>query len=136
MLNADYSARSLLLRNLRYFRWSNLAVAAGMVVATAVLTGAMMVGDSVRTSLRALAVQRLGPVDHAMAAPRFFGQSLADRIAKSPQFVQQFEHVHAGILARGGAETVDAQGNPADRTAGVQIAALQGDWAPAHTGEC
>ena len=39
------SVSHLLLRNLRYFRWSNLAVAAGVAVATAVLTGAMMVGD-------------------------------------------------------------------------------------------
>ena len=51
---------SLLLRNLRHFRWGNLAVMAGMVVATAVLSGAMMVGDSVRESLAALARQRLG----------------------------------------------------------------------------
>ena len=38
----------LLLRNLLYFRGVNLALIAGMIVATAVLTGAMMVGDSVR----------------------------------------------------------------------------------------
>jgi len=52
----------LILRNLVYFRAANLAVALGMAVATAVLTGALMVGDSVRGSLRALAVQ-LSPAD-------------------------------------------------------------------------
>ena len=70
----------LILRNLVYFRWANLAVAVGMAVATAVLTGALMVGDSVRGSLRALAVQRLGPVDHALVATRFFEQSLVERM--------------------------------------------------------
>ena len=47
----------LLLRTLRYFRWSNLAVIAGVAVATAILAGALMVGDSVRASLRELAEQ-------------------------------------------------------------------------------
>ena len=62
----------LILRNLFYFRAASLAVVAGMVVATAVLTGSLMVGDSVRGSLRQLAVQRLGPVDYALVANRFF----------------------------------------------------------------
>src|SRR5438477_13107593 len=76
---------SLLLRNLAYFRRSNLAVMGGMTVATAVLTGAMMVGDSVRESLRVLAVQRLGRLDHALVANRFFDQGLAQRVAGSTQ---------------------------------------------------
>ena len=71
----------LLLRNLRYFRAANIAVAAGMAVATAVLTGALLVGDSVRGSLHELALQRLGPVDYALAAPRFFDQSLTNALA-------------------------------------------------------
>src|SRR5688500_2958941 len=60
----------LLVENLLYFRWANLAVLLGMALATAVLTGALMVGDSVRGSLRALAVQRLGPVGPAPGAAR------------------------------------------------------------------
>ena len=51
---ANFSRARLLFRNLRYFRAANLAVVAGMAVATAVLTGALMVGDSVRGSLRDL----------------------------------------------------------------------------------
>ena len=120
----------LLIQNLLYFRWANLAVLAGMAVATAVLTGALMVGDSVRGSLRALAVQRLGPVDYALVATRFFEQSLGDRIAKSGE---QFQVVPA-VIVRGGAS--GESGGPGEsgqrRTAGVQIAALGGDagWVP------
>ena len=62
----------LLLRNLRYFWRANLAVAAGAAVATAVLVGALLVGDSVRGSLRAIAVQRLGRTDFALVAPTPF----------------------------------------------------------------
>src|SRR5260221_409817 len=114
----------LLLRNLRYFRWSNLAVMAGMVVATAVLTGAMMVGDSVRHSLRTLALQRLGPVDHALVATRFFDASLADRISKHAEFSNHFSAIYPAVIVKGGAATGDEP--TTTRTAGVQFAAPRG----------
>ena len=70
----------LLIENLLYFRWANLAVLVGMAVATAVLTGALMVGDSVRGSLRDMALERLGRVDHALVATRFVNAELAERL--------------------------------------------------------
>ena len=116
----------LLLRNLLYFRWANLAVVAGMAVATAVLTGALMVGDSVRGSLRDLAVQRLGKVDHAIVATRFFEQSLAERVGQGGGY-----EVVPAVIMRGGAS--DETGER--RTAGVQVAAVGGDWLPASRGK-
>jgi ABC-type antimicrobial peptide transport system permease subunit len=119
----------LILRNLTHFRAANLAVALGMAVATAVLTGALMVGDSVRGSLRALAVQRLGSVDHAMVATRFFDESLAQRIRRTT-FGNASELVPA-ILVRGGAKSADG----AARTSGVQIAAVDASWLKVAQGE-
>ena len=116
----------LLRRNLLYFRWANLAVGAGMAVATAVLTGALMVGDSVRGSLRELAEQRLGKVDHALVATRFFEQSLAARLATGGE-----SDVAPVIILRGGASDESGQ----RRTAGVQVAALGGDWLPVPRGQ-
>ena len=110
----------LILRNLLYFRAANLAVALGMAVATAVLTGALMVGDSVRGSLRALAVQRLGPVDHALVGTRFFEQSLIDRLRTSLAGAGGRYDLVPAVLVRGGAS---AAGGDA-RTSGVQVAAL------------
>jgi putative ABC transport system permease protein len=124
--------RSIILRNLRHFKWSNVAVCAGVIVATAVLTGALMVGDSVRGSLRDLTIQRMGPIDDALIAPRFFGESLASRIAQQPEFSKSFGAIHNGIITRGGAGKVD----DAVRTAGVQIAAIEGDWVPVASGGC
>src|SRR5688500_16702735 len=121
----------LLLRNLRYFRAANIAVAAGMAVATAVLTGALLVGDSVRGSLRELAIQRLGPVDLALVAPRFFDQSLAQRVAADDAVSGQSEVVPA-LSVRGGA----SDGAGEHRTGGVQIAAVGGQWVPVAPGEC
>ena len=121
----------LLLRNVRYFRAANLAVVVGMAVATAVLTGALLVGDSVRGSLRELALQRLGPVDHVLIAPHFFDQSLAERLATAGSSTDQFDVVPA-LLVRGGAS--DESGE--HRTGGVQIAAIGGDWMPVAPDQC
>src|SRR3954452_12004899 len=69
--------RTLLRRNLRFHRRGNLAVLLGVAVGTAVLTGALLVGDSLRGSLRDLTLERLGPVDHALVAARFVRAGLA-----------------------------------------------------------
>src|SRR5437588_4319736 len=68
----------LVLRNLFYHWRGNLAVFLGVVVGTAVLTGALLVGDSLRGSLRRLTLERLGWVDQALVGPRFFRARLAD----------------------------------------------------------
>jgi len=74
---------SLVLRNLRYFWRTHLGVTLGAMCATAVLVGAMAVGESVRNSLRTQAENRIGRVDAALiAGDRNFRANLADRIAE------------------------------------------------------
>src|SRR6516225_463881 len=68
----------LLLRNLLYHWRGNSAVFLGVVVGTAVLTGALLVGDSLRGSLRQLAARQLGRVDHLLVAGRLVRQELAE----------------------------------------------------------
>ena len=75
--------KRLRLRNLLYHWRGNCAVLLGVVVGTAVLTGALLVGDSLRGSLRDRTLERLGWVDEALIAPRFFRQELADEVQKS-----------------------------------------------------
>src|SRR5215467_7785420 len=70
----------LLLRNLLFHWRGNLAVLLGVAVGTAVLTGALLVGDSLRGSLRRLTLEQLGWVDYALVAPRFFRAALADEL--------------------------------------------------------
>ena len=64
-------------QGLIYFWRIHLAVLLGAAVATAVLTGALLVGDSVRGSLRDLTLDRLGRIDHALVSERFFREGLA-----------------------------------------------------------
>ena len=70
----------LLLRNLLYHWRGNLAVFLGVVVGAAVLTGALLVGDSLRGSLRDLTLQRLGWVDEALVTGRFFRETTTDSV--------------------------------------------------------
>ncbi|MDB5171718.1 MAG: FtsX-like permease family protein, partial [Phycisphaerales bacterium] len=122
----------LLLRNLWYFRGVNAAVVLGMAVATAVLTGALMVGDSVRGSLADLAIQRLGPVDYALISTRFFDQTLADRLQQDPRVGATNEFTAAAIIL-GGAVNDSASASEKPRTADVQIAALGAPGAGNHS---
>ncbi len=69
--------RTTLLFNTLLYRWrTNLAVWLGVVAGTAVIGGALIVGDSVRGSLREMTLARLGKVDLALTGPRFFREQL------------------------------------------------------------
>src|SRR5579884_3473274 len=70
----------LRLESLRYHWRGNLAVFLGVAVGTAVLTGALLVGDALRGSLRDLTLQRLGWVDQAIVGPHFVRQEIADHL--------------------------------------------------------
>jgi putative ABC transport system permease protein len=68
----------LILRSARYHWRTNLAVTLGVAAAVAVLAGALLVGDSVRGSLRDIAVGRLGRTDAVVTSSGFFREALAD----------------------------------------------------------
>jgi putative ABC transport system permease protein len=70
----------LLLRNLLFHGRSGVAVLLGVAVGCAVLTGALVVGDSLRGSLRAQALEQLDWVDQALVAGRFFREELANHL--------------------------------------------------------
>lgn len=67
--------------SLRYYAASNTMVVLGVAVAVAVLAGALLVGASVRDSLRELALARLGATDVVVLSPTFFRAALADDLA-------------------------------------------------------
>jgi putative ABC transport system permease protein len=71
----------LVRRNLTYYWRTNGAVVLGVATAVAVLAGALVVGDSVRASLRELVLHRLGKTDSVISAANFFRANLGDEIA-------------------------------------------------------
>ena len=63
----------LIFRNLRYFWRTNLAVILGVATAVSVLSGALLVGDSVRGSLHDLILKRIGQTDYVISSSGYFG---------------------------------------------------------------
>jgi ABC-type lipoprotein release transport system permease subunit len=106
----------LLLRNLLYHWRANLAVLLGVCVGTAVLTGALLVGDSLRGSLHQLMVRQLGNVDYALVAGRLLRQELAEEIAhdKAAAAVRPALMLQGAVTTRQG-EGADAAGPRAGR---------------------
>lgn len=67
-----------ILRSLWFFRKQHFAVLLGTIISTAVLTGALIIGDSVKNSLHTLLDMRLGEIEYAMpTADRFVRAELA-----------------------------------------------------------
>ena len=64
---------------------------AGAAVTTAVVTGALLVGDSMRESLRRLTLDRLGNIEQVLLNDRFFEIGLVDRILQQPEVSSLFE---------------------------------------------
>lgn len=70
--------------SLKHFWQIHLTVALCTAVATGVLAGALIVGDSVRGSLQNLTIERLGAIQHALLADHFFQPDLLQRGNKVP----------------------------------------------------
>ncbi len=77
----------LVLRSTTYHWRTNLAVVLGVAAAVSVLSGALLVGDSVRGSLRDLAIGRLGRTEQVVSSVGFFREALARDIHDASQNV-------------------------------------------------
>ncbi|MEW6128970.1 MAG: FtsX-like permease family protein [Acidobacteriota bacterium] len=81
----------LIKQNLLHFWRTNLAVISGVATAVAVLAGALLVGDSVRASLRELFLSRLGNTDYIISSTSFFREPLAADLQANNQFSANFK---------------------------------------------
>ncbi|MBN2313533.1 MAG: FtsX-like permease family protein [Sedimentisphaerales bacterium] len=71
-------------RSLTFYWRTNLGVFLTVVASTAILTGALVVGDSVRYSLRRMVISRLGTTQFALISQdRFFRAQLAEELAEA-----------------------------------------------------
>jgi ABC-type antimicrobial peptide transport system permease subunit len=127
------SALTLILRSLTYHFRINAAVALGVAAATAVLTGALLVGDSVRGSLRHLALDRLGDIESVLLTDHFFRPELADETAN--RVSDCYRDVFPAILLQG---TIDRPGDNTRRASDVTVVGAderfwqQGDMQPSR----
>ena len=99
----------LVLRSLVFYRRTGLAVVFGLGVATAVITGSLVIGDSVRGSLRDTALARLGRVDQALVAPRFFRSALAADLLRDSNVGAVCDRICALVQTEGAVRQVETQ---------------------------
>ncbi|HEX6904249.1 MAG TPA: ABC transporter permease [Thermoanaerobaculia bacterium] len=90
----------MLLRGLTHFWRANLAVALGAAVASTVLTGALLAGDSVRGSLTDLMLDRLGGIDSVLISQGFFREELGAELNAAPLIVARASAVHGSSSTR------------------------------------
>ncbi len=109
--------KQLFARNLTYYWRTNLAVIAGVAAAVAVLAGALLVGDSVRASLRDLVLLRLGATSFVITSENFFREDLAEAFESSPEFESAFLRA-APLIALDGVVTHETSGR---RASGVLV---------------
>ena len=107
------------LSTLRHFARSSFAVILGVALATAVISGALIVGDSVRGSLETLSLERLGGVDHVVRGPRFFRQELAAELAEVWQ--ADIATVAPAILVTGSVQTGQSTSATSRRAGHVEV---------------
>jgi ABC-type lipoprotein release transport system permease subunit len=108
---------TLLRRNLSHYWRTNLAVVGGVAITVGVLTGALLVGDSVRGSLRDLVVQRLGRTTHVITNESFFREQLADDLKHQSAFQSAFSAAVPIIVLEGAVEHEKSS----RRAGGVQV---------------
>lgn len=97
--------KSLLKRSLRHYWRTNLGVVLGSALATLVLTGALMVGDSVKATLRQQAEMRVGKInDVEVTGDRFLPDTHLPDFLMGRQFPHMIE-VPSALMFQGSAAT-------------------------------
>ena len=130
---APLSTGWLVIRSLIYHARSHFAVVLGVAAGTAVLTGALLVGDSVRGSLRDLALDRLGKIDHLLVSDRFFRAALAEEFLSDANVKPRVEAVVPAILLPGcTAET--STGATSRRATNITLIAADAPFWSLHAG--
>lgn len=89
------------LRSLWHYRRTALAVVFGLAVATGVITGSLVIGDSVRGSLRAVALSRLGRVEFSLRSGGLFREGLARLLMGDGNVATSCERLATVLAARG-----------------------------------
>src|SRR5947207_15886200 len=106
----------LIFRGLTYYWRTNVAVVLGVATAVAVLGGALLVGDSVRGSLRDLVLHRLGRTDAVVTSTGFFREALAGDLRADASFAGVVDSMAPLIVLEGGVGD-QASGRRASRVA-------------------
>jgi ABC-type antimicrobial peptide transport system permease subunit len=122
---SPFTTGQFLRRSLRHHIRSHIAVALGVVVAAMVIGGALIVGDSVRDSLRRLTLERLSAVDHALVSHRFFREESIAALKQQPGYEQKYSREAPALVFPASVERRrtgdDASAQSMTRASGVTL---------------
>ena len=94
---------ALIFKSFNHYFKANLLVVLGVSISTAVLTGSLIIGDSVTFSLEQSAVYRLGNTTHTVSTmDRYFRSQLAGELAKKGCFDVSSALILEGIAVADG----------------------------------
>jgi putative ABC transport system permease protein len=97
--------RRLVTRSFYHYLPGNLVASLGIAIATAVITGAFIIGDSLDHSLETAVRMRLGNITHSVTAgERLFTLQLAERFEKAGGMPVSPGLIAAGMAVTGGGE--------------------------------
>ncbi|NNE90486.1 MAG: FtsX-like permease family protein [Verrucomicrobiales bacterium] len=99
----------LVFKSLTHYRWVNLAVLTGVALTSAILSGALVVGDSVKESLRQNAEARISNIGKVVVGgDRFFTAKLAENLVLENADVAPVLQVRGTVSADGGNKRANA----------------------------
>ncbi|RPH99161.1 MAG: ABC transporter permease [Calditrichaeota bacterium] len=112
MIDLNTMSNSLLnftLRSLKFYRRTHWGLMLGSAVSTAVLIGALVIGDSVKYSLKKIALERLGHTDYTVeSGDRYFRALVASELAARLQTpIAALIKVRGLVVAPNGIERVN-----------------------------
>jgi len=110
----------LITQSILYYKWQYLALFAGILLSTAIITGALVTGDSVKLSLEKHVGLRLGNTGFAMeTGDRYFSEQLAAILAQSTGMQT------AAIIKKDGSASNPGSGN---RVGKVMVLGVDDDF--------
>lgn len=116
-----------IIKSLWFFRKQHFAVLLGTIVSTAVLTGALIIGDSVKYSLHDLVNLRLGKVECAMP--------MGDRYVRADLAKDIKEDLNTSVAAVFQTQGMAVQPETNDRINNVQVLGVDQDFWKLSNGE-
>ena len=121
-------ARLHLPRSLAFHWRAHVALALGTAVACAILTGALVVGDSMQESLRQLANERLGNFDLAVTPHFPVRAQLAEATASSSDYPEGVRPPVAVLSVDGSAAIAHDDGSRGQRVGRVRVFGVRDDF--------
>ncbi len=95
------NTQQLIKRSLKHHWRLHIAVGFGVAVALSILTGSLIVGDSVKATLKTIANDKIGNFEYVIAGERFFTRDIASTLWNSEQYPEGFQEPIACLMVDG-----------------------------------